>query len=64
MKKYRCALIDFDIKNDNKKIVFTKFANGIKEARTFSNIPIHYSNNCKCFIGWNGNKNYIVSEIK
>ena len=66
MKKYRCALIDFSINNKNpyKKIVFEKYANGIKQARSFSNIPIHYSNNAKCFIGWNGNKNYMVTELK
>lgn len=63
MKKYRCTLIDFNIKANNKKIVWTKFANGLQEARRLCAIPVSYSNNCKCFTGWNGNKNYIVTEI-
>ena len=63
MKKYRCAYLDFDIKADNKKLVWMKFANGLKEARRLCNIPVSYNNNCKCFTGWKGNKNYIISEV-
>ena len=67
MKKYRCVLIDFDIKTGArdyfKKIVFEKYANGLKQARGFCNIPVKYNNNCKCFTGWKNNKNFVVTEI-
>lgn len=63
MKKYRCVLLDFSIKNDQNKIVFEKYVKGLKAARALYNIPISYSYNCKCFTGWKGSKNYLVSEI-
>lgn len=61
MKKYRIALIDFS--KGNGKILWTKYAVGIKEARHISPIKCHYSNNAKCFIGWKENLNCVISEV-
>lgn len=64
MKKYRVCLIDFDIKSDRNKIVFTKYADGLKDARAiYPDIKVHYSYNTKCFIGWKNNKNLLISKI-
>lgn len=64
MKKYRVCLIDFSIKNDNKKIVFTKYTDGLKNARgIYPDIKVKYFYNVKCFSGWKDNKQLIISEL-
>jgi len=62
MKTYRCALIDFD-KKGNNKIIFIKYVKGLQNARKIYNIPVHYSYNAKCFSGWQGNKNFVISAL-
>lgn len=63
MKKYRCVLLDFSIKSDRNKIVFEKYAEGLKAARALYNIPVSYSRACKCFTGWKNDKNFVISAL-
>lgn len=62
MKKYRVVLLDFTRPGDHK-IVLTKYADGIRNARNLAPIRCHYSSAAKCFQGWKDNKQIIISEI-
>lgn len=62
MKKYRIVLLDFN-RRGNNKIVWTKYANGLKEARKAAPIRCHYSSAARCFTGWKENQQIIISAL-
>ena len=63
MKKYRVALIDFTRPMVNNP-VSVQYADGLKNARgLFPSVKVSYSYATKCFTGFNGNKQVIISEI-
>ena len=63
MKKYRVALIDFS-KPQHPIFYPMQYTDGLKAARAvYPEIKAHFSNNARCFIGWSGTKNLIITQI-
>ena len=61
MKEYRVCLLDFS--KGNGKIIFTKYADGLRNARAiYPDIKAHFSRNAGCFTGWKDGKNLIICE--
>ena len=68
MKQYRIGIINYKKLEgipfkDRPKHVITKYANGMKEARSLCAAPLHYSYNCKSWYGYKDSVEYIVTEI-
>lgn len=62
MKNYKIVLLDFSRRGKYNKIVWEKYARGLKEARKIAEIPVHWSNNANCFCGLDGNKQVLIIE--
>lgn len=62
MNKYRVVLLDFN-KPGKFKEVWTRYTEGLSQARQLAPMPISYCHNAKCFTGWSENLNCVVTKI-
>lgn len=64
MKKYRVSIINWNIENNKERLkaISERYVEGIKNARAICP-QLHYSRNANCWIAYQGNYEYVVSEV-